>query len=103
MGISKELIIDGYNGFFVERLSPLLIAQKVGLILENKKLQNEMKEKSISFARQYDWKRIVDVIESVYSTLSESNGISNKHPPSPYVVEPVQIENTLCVNNAYRK
>jgi len=71
MGISNELITDGYNGFFIERLTPELVAERACLILENKKLRKEMKQNAINFAGQYDWKRLINLIEDVYFHASE--------------------------------
>lgn len=74
MGISSELIVDGYNGFLIERLTPELVAEEVCLILENKKMGKEMRQNAINFARLYDWKRLINLIEDVYFHVSGLRG-----------------------------
>jgi glycosyltransferase involved in cell wall biosynthesis len=73
MGISDELIINGVNGFFAEGLNPEFVAKKISLILDDEKLLKAMRQNSINFARQYDWKVIVNSIEVVYSNVQASS------------------------------
>lgn len=69
LGISSELIKDGFNGFFLEKLSSQLMAEKVNLILENEKLKRKMQNNAKKFVRPYDWEKIVDLIEEVYEHI----------------------------------
>lgn len=66
LGIDKKLIIDGYNGYFVDLLSPELIAEKVRLLLEEEGSYMEIKANAVTFAREYDWNKIATLLEEVY-------------------------------------
>ena len=69
LGIDKELIEDGVNGFWVEALSPELIADKVALLLADEKVLKRMSEASVKFARQFDWSRKAEMYEAFYREI----------------------------------
>ena len=66
LGIDKRLISDGKTGFFV-KLSPENMAEKIRLLLGDKKLRSSMGADAVKFSQNYDWERIVDLLEKVYS------------------------------------
>lgn len=68
LGISAELITES-NGFLVE-LSPKAIADKIHLLLTDVGLREEMGKSATSFAKQYDWDKITDLIEEVYGQVA---------------------------------
>ncbi len=68
LGIDKRLILDGKTGFFV-KLSPENIAEKIRLLLRDEKLRNSMGADAVKFSQNYDWERIVDLLEKVYSKI----------------------------------
>jgi len=68
LGIDKRLILDGKTGFFV-KLSPENVAEKIRILLEDKNLRRTMGADAVKFAKNYDWERIVDSIEKVYSGI----------------------------------
>jgi len=45
-GTIKEMVVDGQNGFIVEKQNPKQIAEKIIFLLENEKLRKEMGQRS---------------------------------------------------------
>jgi glycosyltransferase involved in cell wall biosynthesis len=68
LGIDKRLILEGKTGFFV-KLSPENVAEKIRLVLGDEGLRNRMGADAVKFSQNYDWERIVDSIEKVYSSI----------------------------------
>jgi glycosyltransferase involved in cell wall biosynthesis len=68
LGIDKRLILEGKTGFFV-RLSPENMAEKILLLLRDERLRTRMGADAVKFSQSYDWERIVDSIEKVYSSV----------------------------------
>lgn len=68
LGIDRRLVLDGRTGFFV-KLSPEAIAEKIRLLMKDKKLREEMSASAVEFSRGYDWERIVGSVEKVYSEI----------------------------------
>lgn len=70
---SNEAVIDGYNGFLIEKQLPELMAEKIALILENDQLRGELKRNALSFAQSLDWENQTEAIEKVYRDLLENH------------------------------
>lgn len=68
LGIDKRLINDGVNGFFTQ-LSPVAIAGKIKLLLADKDLRKNMATQTLKLAKEWDWDRIVQVLEKVYEGM----------------------------------
>ncbi len=66
-GIDPSLIRERENGYFVDQLSPEVIANKVFELLSDLPLLRRNAEASIQMAAEYDW----DVIASSYEQLYE--------------------------------
>ena len=66
---TNEAVIDNYNGFLVEEQSPILIADKIALIIENHQLRKELRRNSLSFSRSLDWENQAEAVEKVYQGL----------------------------------
>ncbi|GAJ09447.1 unnamed protein product, partial [marine sediment metagenome] len=62
---ARNLIEEGKNGF-VCQLNEEEIAQRIMRILENNSCR-KMEEACKDLAKKYDWNKIVDEIEGVYS------------------------------------
>lgn len=75
----NEVVIDGYNGFLVDRQSPELVAEKISLILENHKLREELIRNALSFAQNLDWDNQTDAVEKVYRELVENRRSKGRH------------------------
>ena len=69
MGVSKHLIREGYNGLWVKRLDPELVAEKVRMLLEDEDLLFRMRKNALKMARNYSWDRTADEVEKVYNEL----------------------------------
>jgi glycosyltransferase involved in cell wall biosynthesis len=68
LGIDKRLVLEGQTGFFV-KLSPEAIAEKIRLLMKDEKLRGKMSASAVEFSRGYDWVRIADLVEKVYSKI----------------------------------
>jgi len=66
---SRDLVADGVNGFLVPPKSPESLAEKIILLVKNKKLRKEMGQESYQMARRYDWKIITKKYVEVYETV----------------------------------
>lgn len=65
---SDELIIDGYNGFFIER-DPKNIAEKINILVNDENLRKQMCKNARRSAERYSWdataERTLEVYEEV--------------------------------------
>lgn len=62
--VSKDILIDGFNGFVVNEATPKNIAEKLSILLEDEKLANEMGKSARQLvADKFDWERVIDQIE----------------------------------------
>lgn len=62
---TEELIRDGYNGFFIKR-DPQNIAEKISVLIEDKKLLRNMGENARKTAEGYSWDKIAERTMKVY-------------------------------------
>ncbi|MGQ9788762.1 MAG: glycosyltransferase, partial [Candidatus Hadarchaeaceae archaeon] len=65
LGIDKRLILEGKTGFFVG-LSPDAVAEKIGMLMKDRRLREKMGANAMNFSRNYDWSRIVKMLEKTY-------------------------------------
>ncbi len=68
-GIDPSLIREGENGYFLDRLSPELIADKVFELLNNPQRLRRNTEASVQMAAAYDWHVIASRYERLYQRL----------------------------------
>lgn len=67
---SKEVIIDGLNGFVIDMHDRKLFAKKILDILKNKKNNRKIAQNAVFTIKQhYSWEKIVDNIINFYSSL----------------------------------
>lgn len=71
-GIDPTLIVEGENGFFVDQLSPELLAQKAQQLLENTSLLSAISDKATRMAARYDWEVIATEHEHLYEALHQA-------------------------------
>lgn len=76
-GIDKELIKDGENGFFTE-VSEKAIAEKIRLLLRNRKLLKKMSALSKKGVRKYDWDAIARDAEKAYEVMFSGKKLDEK-------------------------
>lgn len=69
---AKDLIVEGINGL-ISLVTPADLAKKILVIING---GNVYKEQCISFAEQYDWGKIVDLLECYYIKLNHANNIN---------------------------
>lgn len=67
IGIDRELITNGKTGYFAE-VSAEALAEKIKILLLDKKLLSYMGENCIEYAKKYDWDNIVENVEKVYKS-----------------------------------
>lgn len=67
-GGQVDLVRDGENGFLVEPKNPDQLAQKIEMLLDDKRLADEMSERNKKEIKKYDYKEIaqryLDLIET---------------------------------------
>ena len=62
--VSKDILIDGFNGFVVRKTNPETIAEKFSILLEDEKLIESMGKNARQLTvRKFDWKKILSQIE----------------------------------------
>jgi len=68
-GIDPELIVEQENGFWVDSLDEFKMAEIISTYLNDKPLQEGMKEKSIDFVKEFDWNNISHQYYNLFETL----------------------------------
>jgi len=66
LGAARNLIQDGLNGFLVEPKKPDQIAEKVSLLLQDKKMAKNMGAINKSIITKFSWDNIAREIEKIY-------------------------------------
>jgi glycosyltransferase involved in cell wall biosynthesis len=66
---SAEAVVDGENGFLVERGQPQALAEKVLALLVSEELRKRMGENGRSHAPQFSAKKMVRDIDALYSEM----------------------------------
>jgi UDP-glucose:(heptosyl)LPS alpha-1,3-glucosyltransferase len=66
---TDELVVDGVNGWFVER-SGASIAARLTELQRDPVAHAAMREAARASAQRYDWERIVDEFEALYAQLA---------------------------------
>ena len=72
-GIDRALIEEGANGFFVG-VDERQIAEKIRLLLGNRRLLERMKRKSRESVRKYDWSNIASAAGKAYGEMISMRG-----------------------------
>ncbi len=62
----KEVIIDNETGLLVKNPSPKELAEKITILLNDKKLSKKLSSHAYKKVKEYDWSKIVKKIEKVY-------------------------------------
>jgi len=70
LGIDPKLIEHGVNGFWVDELSPQLIADQIIDALADGPALASMAERSVRFAQAFDWDKTAVASESLYARLA---------------------------------
>ena len=66
----RDLIIDKKTGFLVKKPNNLnIFFDKINLLINNKKLIGQMKEKSIEESKKYDWKKVCSRYLKLYRKI----------------------------------
>ncbi len=66
---SAEAVVEGENGFLVERAQPKALAEKVLLLLDNAELRQKMGENGRSRAHTFGARKMVQDIDKLYQKL----------------------------------
>ena len=72
---SAEAVVDGENGFLVERGQPAALAEKALILLADGELRKKMGENGRSHAPQFGAKKMVGDIDRLYQALLAQNNI----------------------------
>jgi len=73
IGIAKQEIKDGKNGFIIGNENEL---NKKILFLRGKEIRKKIRKRNLIEAGKYNWKEIIKKLESIYEKLSEKKGIN---------------------------
>jgi glycosyltransferase involved in cell wall biosynthesis len=69
-GAITESVIDGINGFIVEKQNPKQIAEKLKLLIENKELRERMgKESRRLYEENFTEEKMVARLKNVFNTV----------------------------------
>lgn len=66
---TKDLIIDGYNGYLVKKGDKKLFAKRIIAILTDKKLYEKMKKNTSKEIKKHDLKQVINTWEKTYFKL----------------------------------
>ena len=73
LGASTDNVINGYNGFLVEKEDPRLIADKIRVLLSDDNLREQMGRNALRFAQKFDWSVQVRRLRNFYKQVLEGN------------------------------
>ena len=66
---NRDLIKEGVNGFMVWERDPVMLADKIELLLRNDTLRIEMGKKAHAFAQDFGIKKYVDSLVNLYESI----------------------------------
>lgn len=69
VGGLQHLVQDGITGFTVPHNDPIALEEKITQLLCQEELRARMSEKSVQYARTFDWDMIIPRIISIYENL----------------------------------
>ena len=67
---TEELIMEGYNGFFIRR-DPKDIAEKLNILIEDDNLRKQMSRNARKTAEKYSWDEVAKRTLEVYEELKK--------------------------------
>ncbi len=68
-GGTSDIIKDGENGFLVDVADVEAITERILLLLNNKKLREDFREKGRETVNKFTWDKSVDLFENILETL----------------------------------
>jgi glycosyltransferase involved in cell wall biosynthesis len=68
-GGMKDIVINGVTGFLFRRNSPEDLAEKLRIIMSDKKLINKMSKNQIKITEKYSAEKHLKIIENLYNSL----------------------------------
>lgn len=72
VGGLPDIVEENVNGYLVESKCPEKLAEKIVLILKNKKMQQEISTNNKKKASTYSWNNVINMLERIYTdTLTE--------------------------------
>ena len=72
VGGIPDFLLDRKTGLFCQRKNPKDLAEKINLLLEDKKLYQEIQTNSLELVRQkYDWNLIAQRMEKIFNNLTK--------------------------------
>jgi glycosyltransferase involved in cell wall biosynthesis len=73
MGGQAELVKDGVTGFLAEPGNPVDLAEKLEAVLTDEKLQRELSENCLAYAKTFSLERHVAEIEELFESVIHEN------------------------------
>jgi glycosyltransferase involved in cell wall biosynthesis len=65
---NRDIIRNGYNGYMIEKLDSVLMANKIIDLMNNHKLYYTLSKNAELFSSEYDIKQYVDKLVTIYET-----------------------------------
>jgi glycosyltransferase involved in cell wall biosynthesis len=69
--LPTDILMDGYNGYFIENSDEL--AEKIIFLLQNEDTRKLMGERSAEVVKKFDWNNIIQIILDEYQKIRSSN------------------------------
>lgn len=69
IGLSSEIIREGFNGFIIPDLSASSFAVKAGELLSDRQRMKKISENSVQFASSFAWDKIASQVLDLYERL----------------------------------
>jgi glycosyltransferase involved in cell wall biosynthesis len=62
--VSRDVLIDGFNGFIIEKVSPESVAEKLRILIEDEQLAETLGKNGRQLVlERFDWEKIIDAFE----------------------------------------
>lgn len=68
--VHKEVTLNGKGGFLIDPDNPEDLAEKIRLLLKDKKLYEKKSRDAQALAKKYDWEKIAMETEKVFKSLT---------------------------------
>jgi glycosyltransferase involved in cell wall biosynthesis len=69
---ASSALEDGKNGFVIEPGRPHQVAEKLSILLNNEKLQQEMGKNALKKAREFDWVNVLCQYAGLYQRIAQN-------------------------------
>ena len=65
---NRDIVRNGYNGYMIDKMDSVLMANKIINLMNDDKLYNRLSKNAVQFSSEYDIKQYVDKLVTIYQS-----------------------------------